>query len=111
MGAEVMRIVASSLMFRNEPHGPQIDAIVSELGHGFRWERGGETESQTDARAALFAFVPLCLFGVLICLVAQFHPLEQIYAAEERYPTISRIYHACLALPAFGEAIARHDSA
>jgi maleylacetoacetate isomerase len=46
-----------------------------------------------------------------ICLVAQFHPLEQIYAAEERYPTISRIYHACLALPAFGEAIARHDSA
>ena len=26
MGADIMRIVASSLMFRNEPHGPQIDA-------------------------------------------------------------------------------------
>ena len=26
-----MRIVASSLMFRNEPHGPQIDAIVHML--------------------------------------------------------------------------------
>jgi sugar phosphate isomerase/epimerase len=31
MGADVMRIVASSLMFRNEPHGPQIDAIVAML--------------------------------------------------------------------------------
>jgi len=31
MGADIMRIVASSLMFRNEPHGPQIDAIVKML--------------------------------------------------------------------------------
>ena len=31
MGADIMRIVASSLMFRNEPHGPQIDAIVGML--------------------------------------------------------------------------------
>jgi len=31
MGADVMRIVASSLMFRNEPHGPQIEAIVKML--------------------------------------------------------------------------------
>jgi 3-oxoisoapionate decarboxylase len=31
MGARVMRIVASSLMFRNEPHGPQIEAIVRML--------------------------------------------------------------------------------
>ena len=31
MGAEIMRIVASSLMFRNEPHGPQIDAIAKML--------------------------------------------------------------------------------
>ena len=31
MGAEIMRIVASSLMFRYEPHGPQIDAIVEML--------------------------------------------------------------------------------
>jgi 3-oxoisoapionate decarboxylase len=31
MGADIMRIVASSLMFRNEPHGPQIDAIVRML--------------------------------------------------------------------------------
>ena len=31
MGAEIMRIVASSLMFRFEPHGPQLDAIVKML--------------------------------------------------------------------------------
>ena len=31
MGADIMRIVASSLMFRNEPHGPQIEAIVNML--------------------------------------------------------------------------------
>jgi len=31
MGADIMRIVASSLMFRNEPHEPQIAAIVEML--------------------------------------------------------------------------------
>jgi len=31
MGADIMRIVASSLMFRNEPHEPQIEAIVKML--------------------------------------------------------------------------------
>jgi len=31
MGASIMRIVASSLMFRYEPHGPQIEAIVKML--------------------------------------------------------------------------------
>ncbi|NJL57431.1 sugar phosphate isomerase/epimerase [bacterium] len=31
MGADVMRIVASSLMFRFEPHGPQIDVLVDWL--------------------------------------------------------------------------------
>jgi sugar phosphate isomerase/epimerase len=31
MGADIMRIVASSLMFRHEPHGPQLDAIVKML--------------------------------------------------------------------------------
>jgi sugar phosphate isomerase/epimerase len=31
MGAKIMRIVASSLMFRNEPHGPQIEAVVRML--------------------------------------------------------------------------------
>jgi multidrug efflux pump subunit AcrB len=56
---------------------PQIEAIVSELGRGFSWEWGGETESQSDAQAALFAFVPLCLFGVLICLVGQFNSVRK----------------------------------
>lgn len=28
IGAEVMRVVGSSLMFRHEPHGPQIDALT-----------------------------------------------------------------------------------
>ena len=36
MGANIMRIVASSLMFRNEPHGPQIDAIVRMLKESVR---------------------------------------------------------------------------
>ncbi len=31
MGADIMRIVASSLMFRNEPHEPQIKAVVKML--------------------------------------------------------------------------------
>jgi sugar phosphate isomerase/epimerase len=31
MGADIMRIVASSLMFRHEPHGPQIEAVVKML--------------------------------------------------------------------------------
>ncbi len=31
MGADVMRIVASSLQFRFEPHGPQIEAVVKML--------------------------------------------------------------------------------
>jgi multidrug efflux pump subunit AcrB len=50
---------------------------VSELGQGFLWEWGGETESQHDAQAALFAFVPLCLLGVLICLVGQFNSVRK----------------------------------
>lgn len=36
LGAAVMRIVASSLMFRHEPHGPQIDAIVRMLKESVR---------------------------------------------------------------------------
>ena len=31
IGARIMRIVASSLMFRFEPHGPQIEAVVGML--------------------------------------------------------------------------------
>jgi len=36
MGADIMRIVASSLQFRNEPHGPQIDAVVAMLKESVR---------------------------------------------------------------------------
>jgi multidrug efflux pump subunit AcrB len=57
--------------------GPQIDAIVSELGRGFWWEWGGETENSTDAQEALFAFVPLALLGVMICLVGQFNSIRK----------------------------------
>jgi sugar phosphate isomerase/epimerase len=35
-GAAVMRIVASSLLFRNEPHGPQIEAVVAMLKKSIR---------------------------------------------------------------------------
>ena len=56
---------------------PQIAKIVEELGPGFSWEWGGESESQTDAQTALFAFVPLALFGVLICLVGQFNSIRK----------------------------------
>jgi sugar phosphate isomerase/epimerase len=36
LGAQVMRIVASSLMFRFEPHQPQLDAIVRMLKESVR---------------------------------------------------------------------------
>jgi multidrug efflux pump subunit AcrB len=55
----------------------QIDELVSALGPRFVWEWGGETESRTKAQAALFAYVPLCLFGVLICLVGQFNSIRK----------------------------------
>ena len=47
---------------------PVIDEIVSELGRGFWWEWGGETESSGDAQEALFAFVPLALLPVALIL-------------------------------------------
>jgi 3-oxoisoapionate decarboxylase len=31
LGADVMRVVGSSLMFRHEPHGPQIEALVKQF--------------------------------------------------------------------------------
>ena len=55
----------------------EIDAIVSELGNDFHWEWGGETETQSRSQSALFAFVPMCLFGVLICLVGQFNSIRK----------------------------------
>ena len=36
MGTNIMRFVASSLMFRNEPHGPQIDAVCKMLDESVR---------------------------------------------------------------------------
>ncbi|MHB0958052.1 MAG: sugar phosphate isomerase/epimerase family protein [Pirellulaceae bacterium] len=36
MGADIMRIVASSLMFRHEPHAPQISAIVRMLSESVK---------------------------------------------------------------------------
>ncbi len=55
----------------------RIDAIVSELGRGFWWEWGGETESSGDSQAAIFTFVPLALLGVLVCLVGQFNSIRK----------------------------------
>jgi multidrug efflux pump subunit AcrB len=56
---------------------PEIEAIVSELGRGFWWEWGGESENSGDAQEALFAFVPLALLGVVICLVGQFNSIRK----------------------------------
>jgi multidrug efflux pump subunit AcrB len=56
---------------------PEIERIVAELGRGFWWEWGGESESANDAQEALFAFVPLALLGVLICLVGQFNSIRK----------------------------------
>jgi multidrug efflux pump subunit AcrB len=56
---------------------PQIDAIVDELGPGFAWEWGGESENSTKAQAALFATVPAALLGVLVCLVGQFNSFRK----------------------------------
>jgi 3-oxoisoapionate decarboxylase len=39
LGADIMRIVASSLMFRNEPHAPQIKAVVRMLKESVRIAR------------------------------------------------------------------------
>jgi multidrug efflux pump len=55
----------------------KIDTIMTGLGRGFSWEWGGETESQSDAQSALFASVPLALFGVLVCLVGQFNSVRK----------------------------------
>ncbi len=55
----------------------EIEAIVSELGRGFWWEWGGETENSSEAQAALFASVPLALLGVLVCLVGQFNSIRK----------------------------------
>jgi multidrug efflux pump subunit AcrB len=55
----------------------EIDEIVGGLGRRFTWEWGGETESQGKSQRALFAFVPVCLFGVLICLVGQFNSIRK----------------------------------
>jgi len=51
---------------------PLVDRIVADLGSGYRWEWGGESESSSDAQAALAVFLPLAFFGALLCLVAQF---------------------------------------
>ena len=66
----------TALDLQNAVEG-QIDEIVTALGPRFSWEWGGETESQTDAQSALFAWVPVCLFGVLICLVGQFNSIRK----------------------------------
>jgi len=51
---------------------PLVDRIIDELGPDYRWEWGGESESSSDAQAALGVFLPLAFFGALLCLVAQF---------------------------------------
>ncbi len=51
---------------------PLVDRIVADLGPNYHWEWGGESESSTDAQAALAVFLPLAVFGALLCLVAQF---------------------------------------
>jgi multidrug efflux pump subunit AcrB len=56
---------------------PTLDGIVAELGQDYRWEYGGETESSGDAQTALFAFVPICFLGILICLVGQFNSFKK----------------------------------
>jgi multidrug efflux pump subunit AcrB len=56
---------------------PTLDGIVADLGQDYRWEYGGETEASGDAQAALFAFVPICFLGILICLVGQFNSIKK----------------------------------
>ena len=40
IGADVMRVVGSSLMFRHEPHGPQIKALVKMFKEGGEGRQG-----------------------------------------------------------------------
>jgi multidrug efflux pump subunit AcrB len=55
----------------------ELGAVVEELGTDFTWEWGGETEQQGRAQAALFVFLPVCLFGMVICLVGQFNSVRK----------------------------------
>ncbi len=56
---------------------PRIEAVMAELGRGFWWEWGGESESASNAQNALFTFVPLSLLGVLVCLFGQFNSIRK----------------------------------
>ena len=40
LGADVMRVTGSSLMFRHEPHGPQIDALTRQFKEAIKIAEG-----------------------------------------------------------------------
>ena len=56
IGADVMRVVGSSLMFRHEPHGPQIKALVEmfkkavKVAEGARHQDGGREPHRLHRR-------------------------------------------------------------
>ncbi len=55
----------------------QINQLMDDLGPGFTWEWGGETEGQTEAQQGIFTFLPLALLGMLVCLVGQFNSIRK----------------------------------
>jgi len=43
-----------------------------DLNKGYRWELGGELESQAETMGKLTRYLPLCVFGILALLIWQF---------------------------------------
>jgi multidrug efflux pump subunit AcrB len=54
---------------------PGLDAL--DLPPGYSWEPDGEVTAAREANAALFAYMPHCLMGILVLLIWQFNSLRR----------------------------------
>jgi multidrug efflux pump subunit AcrB len=54
---------------------PYIDEL--QLGEDYRWEVGGELESQAETMEKLTRWMPHCFFGILVLLIWQFNSIRR----------------------------------
>jgi len=56
-----------------------VEPLIAELQlkAGYRWEVGGEMESQAEIMGKLTQSLPLCVFGILILLIWQFNSFRK----------------------------------
>ncbi len=54
---------------------PLVEAL--QLRPGYRWEVGGEMESQAETMGKLMRWLPMCVFGILILLIWQFNSFRK----------------------------------